>query len=124
NAIFYVDLGVVKKLRRWNESVQLPFAGAVLGVFEKVVEGSAIQVFSLEPHGLYPRSVMNVTEGIGGKKNKVGALAGSDNAEFFRSAEKLGGAISSGLQRGQRSEARLDEHRKLIVQAEAGKAIR
>jgi len=55
--------------------VQLAFAGAMLGVNEKVIEGSTVEVLSAEPHGLNPSGVMNIGERIGGEENEVGALA-------------------------------------------------
>ena len=54
--------------------MQLAFAGAMLGVNEKVIEGSTVEVLSAEPHGLN-LSVMNIGERIGGEENEVGALA-------------------------------------------------
>src|SRR6266446_1066857 len=66
-----------------DELLQRALAGAMLGVFEQTVESSAIEVFSLVPHGLNLRGIVNVNEGIGRKKNQAGALARSDNAKFF-----------------------------------------
>ena len=47
----------------------------MLGVIEKVIEGSTVEVLSAEPHGLNLSGVVNVGERIGGEENEVGALA-------------------------------------------------
>lgn len=97
---------------------------AVLGVGEELVEGGAVEIFSAKPDGLNLGGVVDVGEGIGGEQDEVGALAGSDGAEFGCAAEKFRGAQSGGLQGGERSEAGFNQQSQLVMQAEAGHAVR
>ena len=99
--------------------MEFAFAGAVLGGFEYGVEGGAVEVFSVKPDSLNFRGVVDVSKGIGGKENKVGTPAGSNDAKFFGAAEKLSWPESPGLQRGERSESGFNKKSKFIMQAGA-----
>ena len=92
-----------------HELVELGFALAVSGVIEEPVERGAVQIFSADLHGLDLRGVVNVSEGIGGKQDEVGALSRSNPAKLIGAAEKVGRAQRGGLQGGQRSKAGFDE---------------
>src|SRR5215467_9035266 len=65
----------IRKSFLWGASRVL--AVAALGVGEKLVEGSAVEIFSAEPDGPDLCCVVNVGEGIGGEQDEVGAFAGA-----------------------------------------------
>lgn len=103
---------------------QFCFAVAVLGGFEKAIEGGAVKIFSAEPDGADLRCVVNVREGIGGEQHEVSALSGRDRTKFSGAAEEFRGAQRGGLQGGKGSEARFDEQGQLVMQAETRHAVR
>jgi len=107
-----------------NGLVEFDFAVAVFGGGEKLVEGSAVKIFSAEPDCLDLRGVVNAREGIGGKQDKVGPLSRRYGAKLGGAAEKFRGAQRGCLERGERSEPGFDEQGKFVVQAEARHAVR